>query len=136
MKRIDLNADLGEGGPDDAALMALVSSANIACGGHAGNADTMRTAIRLAMAAGVSIGAHPGYEDRKHFGRRPLDLPPEQRHKRTPPVNAVIVHAGCDKNSAIKRWPFWPELCRRIAESATSRPMWLKRRRFWPKPRA
>ncbi|MCA8917114.1 MAG: glycosyltransferase [Planctomycetes bacterium] len=46
-----------------------------------------------------------------------LDLPPEQRHKRTPPVNAVIVHAGCDKNSAIKRWPFWPELCRRIAES-------------------
>ena len=78
MKRIDLNADLGEGGPDDAALMALVSSANIACGGHAGNADTMRTGIRLAMAAGVSIGAHPGYEDREHFGRRPLDLPPAQ----------------------------------------------------------
>ena len=78
MKRIDLNADLGEGGPDDAALMALVSSANIACGGHAGNSDTMRTAIRLAMAAGVSIGAHPGYEDREHFGRRPLDLPSEQ----------------------------------------------------------
>lgn len=78
MKRIDLNADLGEGGPDDAGLMALVSSANIACGAHAGNPETIRSAIRLALAAGVSIGAHPGYEDREHFGRRPLDLPAER----------------------------------------------------------
>lgn len=76
MRSIDLNVDLGEGGNDDTALIALASSANIACGGHAGDDSTMRTAIEAALAAGVSIGAHPGYEDREHFGRRELDLPP------------------------------------------------------------
>ena len=72
---IDLNADLGEGGSQDEALLRLVSSANIACGGHAGDEATMRRAIELAMAAGVVIGAHPGYEDREHFGRRAMALP-------------------------------------------------------------
>ena len=76
MRSIDLNVDLGEGGNEDAALIALASSANIACGGHAGDVSTMRAAIEAALAAGVSIGAHPGYEDREHFGRRALDLPP------------------------------------------------------------
>ena len=46
-----------------------------------------------------------------------LELPPEKRHKRTPPIGAVMVHAGCDPNSVIKRWPHWPELCRRIADT-------------------
>jgi UPF0271 protein len=73
---IDLNADLGEGGAQDGALIALVSSANIACGGHAGDGATMRAAIRACRAAGVTVGAHPGYEDRENFGRRALDLPP------------------------------------------------------------
>jgi 5-oxoprolinase (ATP-hydrolysing) subunit A len=72
---IDLNADLGEGGTDDAALLALVSSANIACGGHAGDDETMRRTIDLALARGVAIGAHPGYEDRENFGRVALVLP-------------------------------------------------------------
>jgi UPF0271 protein len=76
-RRIDLNADLGEGGPADAALLALVSSANIACGAHAGDAQTMARTIAEATAQGVAIGAHPGYADREHCGRRPLDLPPE-----------------------------------------------------------
>lgn len=76
MRSIDLNVDLGEGGNQDAALIALASSANIACGGHAGDDSTMRAAIQAALAAGVSIGAHPGYEDRENFGRRALDLPP------------------------------------------------------------
>jgi len=76
-RRIDLNADLGEGGPADAALLALVSSANIACGAHAGDAQTMARTVAEAAAHGVAIGAHPGYADREHFGRRPLDLPPE-----------------------------------------------------------
>jgi 5-oxoprolinase (ATP-hydrolysing) subunit A len=76
MRSIDLNVDLGEGGNEDAALIALASSANIACGGHAGDDSTMRAALEAALAAGVSIGAHPGYEDREHFGRRALDLPP------------------------------------------------------------
>lgn len=74
MSTIDLNADLGEGGSQDAALIALVSSANIACGGHAGDEATMRAAIDACLAAGVAVGAHPGYEDREHFGRRPMAL--------------------------------------------------------------
>lgn len=78
MLTIDLNADLGEDGSQDAALMALVSSANIACGGHAGDEDTMRTSIITALVAGVAIGAHPGYEDRENFGRRPMNLTPEE----------------------------------------------------------
>lgn len=75
MRTIDLNADLGEGGPDDAELIAQVTSANIACGGHAGDEQTMRTAIDACLLAGVAIGAHPGYADRMHFGRRPMFLP-------------------------------------------------------------
>jgi UPF0271 protein len=71
-RSIDLNADLGEGGACDAAMIALVSSANIACGGHAGNESTMREAVAACIAAGVAIGAHPGYEDPEHFGRREL----------------------------------------------------------------
>jgi UPF0271 protein len=74
MRRIDLNADLGEGGTDDAALLALVTSCNIACGGHAGSDEIMRRTVELANSAGVSIGAHPGYEDRENFGRREMTL--------------------------------------------------------------
>lgn len=75
MRCIDLNADLGEGGTADAELLALVTSANIACGGHAGNEQTMLRSIELALAAEVAIGAHPGYEDPEHFGRRAMTLP-------------------------------------------------------------
>lgn len=75
MRQMDLNADLGEGGGEDAALLGLVSSANIACGGHAGDDETMRRTIDLALASGVAIGAHPGYEDREHFGRRAMAFP-------------------------------------------------------------
>lgn len=74
---IDLNCDLGEGCPFDAELMQLITSANIACGGHAGDDETMATTIRLAIANGVAIGAHPGYPDRKNFGRQPLNLRPD-----------------------------------------------------------
>jgi UPF0271 protein len=76
MQCIDLNCDLGEGGAHDAELMPLISSANIACGGHAGDDATMRATIRLALEHGVAIGAHPGYEDREHMGRRPMNLEP------------------------------------------------------------
>lgn len=74
---IDLNADLGEGTGDDLAMLEIVTSASIACGGHAGNEQTMRAAIRGALANGVRIGAHPGFEDPDSFGRRRLDLPNE-----------------------------------------------------------
>ncbi len=75
--RIDLNCDLGEGAGHDAELMPLVTSANIACGAHAGDEATMRATVALAAQHGVAIGAHPGFADREHFGRRELPVTPE-----------------------------------------------------------
>ncbi len=72
MLTIDLNCDMGEGMPHDPALMPFISSANIACGGHAGNDNTMRTTVELALKNGVAIGAHPSYNDPENFGRRDL----------------------------------------------------------------
>lgn len=76
--RIDLNCDLGEGVGSDADLMPLVTSANVACGFHAGDALTAYRTLELAGRHGVRVGAHPGYDDRANFGRRELALPPEQ----------------------------------------------------------
>ena len=70
MPVIDLNADLGEGEPHDVELLAIVSSCNIACGGHAGDDSSMRETIAAAIANNVAIGAHPSYPDRAGFGRR------------------------------------------------------------------
>jgi 5-oxoprolinase (ATP-hydrolysing) subunit A len=75
---IDLNCDLGEGMGDDAAVLPHVTSANIACGAHAGDPVTMRRTVAAAVAAGVAIGAHPGFSDRENFGRRPLPLPADE----------------------------------------------------------
>ncbi len=69
MAAIDLNADLGEGDPYDEELLAIVSSCNIACGGHAGDEDSMARTVLMAIENGVSVGAHPGYPDREGFGR-------------------------------------------------------------------
>ena len=74
--RIDFNCDLGEGCGDDAAIIPLVTSASIACGAHAGNDATMRATLRLCRAHGVAAGAHPGFDDAAHFGRRELDMAP------------------------------------------------------------
>ena len=78
--RIDLNADLGESfGPwrmgDDEAMLDVVTSANVACGFHASDPETMRRTVELASERGVSLGAHPGYPDLIGFGRRPLHAP-------------------------------------------------------------
>ena len=70
----DLNCDMGEGFPSDAAIMPFISSANIACGAHAGNPVTMRQTVDLALQHDVAIGAHPGYADPENFGRREIDL--------------------------------------------------------------
>lgn len=69
MPRVDLNCDLGEGAGHDEELMPLISSANIACGGHAGDEATMLATLRLARQHGVAVGAHPGFADRANFGR-------------------------------------------------------------------
>lgn len=83
MTRIDLNADLGEGFgrwalADDDALLALVTSANVACGFHAGDPGTMRAVTRGAAAAGVRVGAHVSYRDLAGFGRRFVDVAPAE----------------------------------------------------------
>ena len=76
MRSIDLNSDLGEGAGHDDLIMPLITSANIACGGHAGDEATMRATVELALRHGVAIGAHPGYPDRESFGRLPMSLDP------------------------------------------------------------
>lgn len=72
---IDLNCDMGEGFGTDAAMMPFISSANIACGYHAGDEDTMKETIRATMEHGVQIGAHPSFFDRENFGRKEMSLP-------------------------------------------------------------
>ncbi|MBE0396638.1 5-oxoprolinase subunit PxpA [Citrobacter amalonaticus] len=80
---IDLNADLGEGCASDGELLTLVSSANIACGFHAGDAQTMLTSVREALKNGVAIGAHPSFPDRENFGRTAMTLPVETVYAQT-----------------------------------------------------
>ncbi|WGH78981.1 LamB/YcsF family protein [Jannaschia ovalis] len=80
--RVDLNADMGEGFGDwtmgdDAALLEVVTSANVACGAHAGDWDVMARTMRLAAACGVGIGAHPGFADLQGFGRRRIPMAPD-----------------------------------------------------------
>lgn len=75
---VDLNADLGEGAGHDDELLALVTSANIACGFHAGDAGTMRTSIEAARARNVAVGAHPSLFDRENFGRKELPVAPAE----------------------------------------------------------
>jgi UPF0271 protein len=81
--RIDLNSDLGESyGPwimgHDAMILDCVTSANIACGGHAGDPETMFKTLRMAAERGVTVGAHPGYADREGFGRRVIPMQPDE----------------------------------------------------------
>jgi KipI family sensor histidine kinase inhibitor len=92
---VDLNCDLGEGMEHDAALMPLISSANIACGGHAGDDRTMVAAVALARQHRVAIGAHPGYVDRIHFGRREHPLAPDAAAALVlDQIAALAAHAG------------------------------------------
>src|SRR6267378_336777 len=76
--RIDLNADVGESCGQDSALMPHITSANVACGFHAGDPGVMRDTVILAREHGVAIGAHPGFPDREGFGRRDPRLTPRQ----------------------------------------------------------
>jgi 5-oxoprolinase (ATP-hydrolysing) subunit A len=78
LMKIDLNCDLGESFENDTAIMPYITSANIACGFHAGDASVMQTTVRLAKQHGVSIGAHPGWPDFQNFGRNEMDLPSDR----------------------------------------------------------
>jgi UPF0271 protein len=100
---IDLNADMGES-PEllasgaDAELMKYITSANIACGGHAGDAETMRATLLLAKQNGVSAGAHPSYPDRENFGRTAMEIPIEALersvHEQIAALAAIAVEVG------------------------------------------
>lgn len=101
MATIDLNADLGEtvdGVPtaDDEAMFALISSASIACGGHAGDAASMRDAVQRAGRFGVAIGAHPSYPDRAGFGRVALAMGPDELRVAVAAQLEALEVAGAD----------------------------------------
>ena len=81
MPSIDINCDLGEGKPNDASIMQFISSANIACGYHAGDEDTIRATIKLAIKHKLAIGAHPGFADKENFGRVEIMLPAGDYYK-------------------------------------------------------
>ena len=127
MTIIDLNADLGEGVGDDNAMLEIVSSASIACGGHAGNAETIRQLLKLCRERGVRAGAHPGYPDSKHFGRLRLVMPLDQMlgQIRTQlflihwiaKEEGVFSYDAADKlaerriaavHGLVRTWPQWP----------------------------
>jgi UPF0271 protein len=94
MATVDLNCDLGEGCGHDAELMPFITSANIACGGHAGDAATMRATVELARINGVAVGAHPGFADRENFGRRELALSPAELRETVRSQVAALVALG------------------------------------------
>lgn len=101
MATVDLNADLGEtveGAPtaDDAAMFAIVSSASVACGGHAGDDASMRDAVALAARHGVAVGAHPSYPDRAGFGRARIALDPAELAASLAAQLAALEAAGAD----------------------------------------
>ena len=92
---IDLNCDLGEGMPCDAELLQIVSSANIACGAHAGDHQTMKAALAAAKQHGAAVGAHPGYRDPEHFGRRPQSLEDSAlQHLLNEQIDTLKAHAA------------------------------------------
>ena len=80
MTAIDLNADVGEGMPDEE-LLPFLTSANVACGFHAGDPETMDRTVAAALARGVRVGAHPGFADRENFGRAAMDVPADAIEK-------------------------------------------------------
>lgn len=83
MYKIDLNSDLGEGALFDADIIPLITSANVACGFHAGGCALMKKTVELCKSNSVFFGAHPGYPDRENFGRTNMDFTPEQVYEYT-----------------------------------------------------
>ena len=131
MITIDINCDLGEGNNStdsrrDALLMPYLSSCNIACGGHAGDSESMQTAIKDARQHQLKIGAHPGYPDKEHFGRRSLELPDNQLFDSLGIQLDSIIEVAAKQDTELHHLKFHgalyndleknPELCQKIAD--------------------
>lgn len=118
MNTLDLNADLGEGVGDDAAMLDIVSSASIACGGHAGDDFSMRTAVRAARARGVAIGAHPGFADPEHFGRVRMVLPPDELDAVVRSQVVALLNIATEEGVAVRYVKLHGALANMAAEEA------------------
>jgi UPF0271 protein len=99
---VDLNSDLGEGAGHDAELMPLITSANIACGAHAGDERTMRETVELALRHGVAIGAHPGYPDRANFGRLPMAMDTLALIEQISAQVRALVHIAAEAGTSVR----------------------------------
>jgi UPF0271 protein len=99
---IDVNCDMGEGIGNDAALMPYISSANIACGYHAGDIKTMNEVIDLALMHNVSIGAHVSFADKKNFGRSEMHLPSEEVYKLVQDQLQLMIQLAGDRNAIVR----------------------------------
>jgi UPF0271 protein len=98
---VDLNADVGEGFADDERLLDVVTSANVACGFHAGSAETMRIVCALAAERDVAIGAHPSYRDPEGFGRRDLDVDSHVLREEVAEQIAVLAEIAADEGAEV-----------------------------------
>ena len=101
LRKIDLNCDMGEGYTTDALIMPLISSANIACGYHAGGGELMRETIRLAIQHGVAIGAHPSFDDKEGFGRREMQLSSDEIYQIVLDQLNIIRKAAAEEGASL-----------------------------------
>lgn len=123
MASIDLNADLGEtvdGVPtaDDDAMFAVVSSASVACGGHAGDAASMRASVERAARTGVAVGAHPSFPDPANFGRVDMRLPPDVLEADVAQQLARLEAAGADIRYVKPHGALYHAVSRRTEDAA------------------
>lgn len=101
MRRIDINCDMGEGVGNEADLLPYIGSCNIACGAHAGDQNTMRTTVELAIKNQVNIGAHPAYPDKKNFGRVSLEISKKDLQKTLKfQIDTLLTHIS-DSNAQL-----------------------------------
>ena len=117
--RIDLNADLGEGVTDDLGLLAVVTSANVACGYHAGDVHTMRAVCVEAVRRGVAIGAQVSYDDRAGFGRRDLDVHPEVLREHVAHQVSLLARIAAEVGTAVSYVKPHGALYNRVVHDAT-----------------
>jgi len=99
--KIDLNCDLGEGIGNDEAIMPYITSANIACGFHAGDEGVMRDTIMLAKQHGVNIGAHPGWRDKENFGRLEIQVSPKEAEEIVFEQIQLLAQIAISENAAL-----------------------------------